>query len=334
MINLVAKLPDVTDAQRARILTAPKTSEAHAALLREIPAMTSLQVGGTGSAPQLPHVVNVAAWNVERCLFPKESAEMLRPHGPHVVLLSEMDSGMARTAQRDTTADVAEALGMHYAYGVEFYEMDLGGAAERVFCRDDFNAHGWHGNAILSSARFEALALIRLDRTGHWFAETGAVDPKQPRIGGRIAVAGIIPSIGGPMCFVSTHLESNADAAHRHLEFDRLLTELEAFCGDMPILIGGDLNTGNHIPPDYNWQDETLFDLARHRGFRWSLTPDGTTTRPSRITPHPIRERKLDWFCHRGMHGEAGVILPALAPDKSPLSDHECIFAQVTAAKD
>lgn len=331
MTQLYDRLPDVTDSQRAAIFGAARTSEAHAQLMADIPAMTGLEVGGSGTGAPLAGEIAIAAWNLERCLFPEKSAELLQAHGVQVALVSEVDSGMARTAQRNTVAAMAEALGMHYAYGVEFYEMDLGGPTERHFCEDDFNLHGWHGNGILSSVPFERLALIRLDLDGHWFTG-GAGDTGQPRVGGRMAVAAVLPTESGPICVISTHLESNAQAPHRHAEFARLLAEVDAFAGDMPVLIGGDLNTGNHMPPDFDWRKETLFGLAEAQGYDWSLTPKGTTTRKSLITPHPTRKMKLDWFCHRGLTGASGQIVPALAPDATPLSDHECIVGRVKVA--
>ena len=46
---------------------------------------------------------------------------------------------------------VAGELGLAYAYGVEFLELSLGSEIERSYCSDDFNAKGFHGNAILAS---------------------------------------------------------------------------------------------------------------------------------------------------------------------------------------
>lgn len=329
MTRIVDTLPLVTKAQRAALLSAPRTAQAHRALMAEVPAMTALEQGGAASAARLPAQFTVAAWNVERCLFPDASAAHLLPHAPALVLLSEMDSGMARTAQANTSAEMARAMGMTYAFGVEFHELGLGGETERAYCTDDFNAAGWHGNAILSSAPFQRLALIRLDEDGHWFRSDAGGSEDQPRLGGRMAVAAVIETETGPLCAVSTHLESNADPVFRHAQMLRLLDAVDAFAPDMPVLIGGDLNTGNHIPPDFDWRKETLFDLARTRGYGWDLTADGMTTRPSLITPHPARQMKLDWFAHRGLTGQAHPVLPAIEESGRPLSDHEIILCDV-----
>ncbi|MGJ8544167.1 MAG: endonuclease/exonuclease/phosphatase family protein [Sulfitobacter sp.] len=329
MTQVLEALPPITAAEQARLRAAPRDVQSHQALMRETPAMNAVQVGGAASAPALPADFTVAAWNVERCLFPQASAQHLRQLRPDIVLLSEVDHGMARSGQRHTAQEMAAELGMAYAFGVEFFEMGLGGPTELAFCKDDFNALGWHGNAVLSSVPLTRAAMIRLDDHGHWFtAQSGAADPEQPRLGGRMAIAAQVPSAAGPICVVSTHLESNADAPYRHAQFERLLDAVAAFAPDMPIMIGGDLNTGNHMPPDFDWQRETLFDLARERGFSWEFTAPGPTTRPSLITPHPQRVMKLDWIAARGFAPQEAGVLSALGADGTPLADHDCVWCR------
>ena len=133
MTRILDRLPPVTPDMRNQITSAPRTAEAHRQLLASIEAMNAVEVGGTASSDELPAEITVLAWNVERCLFPEKTADHIRQIAPQVVLLSEVDNGMARTAQRHTTRDVAEALGMTYAFGVEFHELDLGGPTERPF---------------------------------------------------------------------------------------------------------------------------------------------------------------------------------------------------------
>lgn len=327
---IVAALPRIPDALRDTILSSPRTAAAHATFMAGIPAMRALESGGLASARTLPRSFTAAAWNLERGLFPEASAAHLAAQSPAIVLLSEMDSGMARTAQRNTSADIAAALGMAYAYGVEFFEMALGGPIERSFCTDSVNAAGWHGNAILSCVPFQALHLIRLPEQGFWFdAGRGGGNPHEPRIGTRMAIAAILPTEAGPICAVSTHLESNADAGYRAVQMQVLLDEVDRFAPDMPVLIGGDLNTGNHMPPGFDWRDEGLFDLARARGYAWSATPEGITLQSSLLNPRPPRPMRLDWFATRGLTGTPRGLAPALAPDHTPLSDHLPIFADI-----
>ncbi|WP_254050193.1 endonuclease/exonuclease/phosphatase family protein [Limimaricola cinnabarinus] len=328
-ITVTDRLPPVTAVLRERLLAGPRTTAAHRAMLTRVPAMRMVETGGRAAADPLPESLSVVAWNLERGLFPEASAARLSEHAPQIVLLSEMDNGMARTGQRHTAAAMAEALGMSYAYGVEFHEMDLGGPTERRFCEDDFNALGWHGNAILSKAPFSRVTLIRLDDHGHWYAEEAGADPQQPRLGGRMALAAVIETQGGPLCVVSTHLESNAGSDHRARQMRVLLDGIDRFAPDLPVLIGGDLNTGNHVPPEFDWRKEALFPLAEARGYSWAPNAEGPTTRPSLITPHPDRKMKLDWFASRGLTALGQEILPSISPDGTPLSDHDAVWCRV-----
>tara|TARA_R110002020_G_scaffold86731_1_gene214097 strand:+ start:4786 stop:5802 length:1017 start_codon:yes stop_codon:yes gene_type:complete len=323
----VDRLPLVSARTREAILAAPRTTEAHRAFMAELPAMSLVETGGGGTdadAPA-PQILTVAAWNLQRCLFVEKSAALLAAQQPDVILLSEMDCGMARTAQRHTVADLAAELGMHYCYGVEFFELGLGSEIERPYCTDDHNAAGWHGNAVLSRAAPVATALIRLDDHGHWFIDADFPrDPAQLRIGGRMAIASIIPTVAGKLCVASVHLESNAGSEHRGSQMERLIEAIDRFAPELPVLIGGDLNTGNSKDaPD--WRDEALFDIARDHGYSWDNNAEGVTTRRSFLMPHPTRAMKLDWFAARGLSMDGAEIVPALDPAGEPLSDHELI---------
>ena len=329
-MKTLAELPTVTEAERAKILAAPRTSDVHRSLLAGLPGMNTVRTGGAAQEAQLPAEFTVLAWNLERCLFPEDSAAHVADIAPQVLLLSEMDHGMARTKQRHTTEEMAQALGMAYAFGVEFFEMDLGGETERAFCDDDFNALGWHGNAILSAVPFEKATMFRLDDHGHWFTPDAGGDAGQPRVGGRNAIAAVLPGMDGPICCVSTHLESNSGPAHRAMQFDRLMDAVDDFAPDMPVVIGGDLNTGNHVPPDFDWRAETLFAQAEARGYDWSFTADGLTTRPSLITRHPSRQMKLDWICARGLMCLSHGVLASLDKTDKTLSDHDAVYARAT----
>ncbi|MCT4578209.1 endonuclease/exonuclease/phosphatase family protein [Donghicola sp.] len=329
MTRVVDVLPPATEAQIDAIRIAPRTATAHRVLLADLDCMNAVQVGGQGPSTPLPADPRIIAWNVERCLFPEETAAQVAAHGADVALLSEVDCGMARTQQRHTTADMADALGLHYAFGVEFLELGLGSPTELEFCEDDHNARGWHGNAILSRTPFKRVEMLRLDDHGHWFCPDFGADPGQPRVGGRMALMAVVDTETGSLCVVSTHLESNAGPEHRKEQFDRLLDAIDRFAPDTPVIIGGDLNTGNHVPPDYSWQSETLFAGAQARGYSWSGTPEGMTTRPSLITRHPERRMKLDWFATRGLQTTESVLIASDATGQV-LSDHDAVLCRVT----
>ncbi|MBZ7924097.1 endonuclease [Ensifer adhaerens] len=301
-----------------------RTIAAHDAAMGARPEMNSIEVGGTSSSDTpLAFPLTVAAWNLERCLFPAESAAHLAATNAPVVLLSEMDSGMARTSQRHPTAEVADTLGMHYAYGIEFIEMGLGSDTEREFCEDDFNAKGFHGNALMASVPLGRPFMLRLWGERLWFT-----DGEQPRLGERFAIGAVIETEAGPFVAVSTHLESATTAVYRERQVKELIDALDETFPDMPVLIGGDLNTGNHAGGDF--EAEGLFALSAARGFTRHGGPlDVMTTRPSLITRWPERAMKLDWFLSRGLKiGETRVV-PSLDETGRPLSDHDLITCAI-----
>ena len=103
-----------------------------------------------------------------------------------IIVLNEVDWGMKRTGYRNVAADLASALQMNYAYGVEFIEVDpiaLGTEkfelieekdretlAEQITV--DANRYkGLHGTAILSRFPLVNIRLIPFTEQGHdWYA--------------------------------------------------------------------------------------------------------------------------------------------------------------------
>ncbi len=321
----VAALDVPSREERQSITLLDKTIAAHDAKLVAMDCMTRVETGGQAAATApLAFPFNVTAWNLERCLFPEESAAKMLAEKPAVALLTEMDNGMARTAQRNTTADVARHMDMDYAYGVEFIELGLGSEIEHSFCQDDFNEKGFHGNALMSSVPMQRVFIQRLAGERLWFFNGG----DQPRLGERNAIGAVIETVDGPFLAVSVHLESASPAAYRERQVVQLLDALEAEFGDMPVLIGGDLNTGNHAGGDF--EAEGLFRVALERGFiRHSGALDQMTTRPSLITRWPDRAMKLDWFLSRGLKITESRIISSLDENERPLSDHDMIVCRV-----
>lgn len=321
----VDRLAAPSQEDRTAIVTLEKSIAAHDGRMAEFACMNAVEAGGRAErAEPLPFPFTVAAWNLERCLFPKPSAEHLVTTGAEIVLLSEMDDGMARTRQTNTTAELADELGMAYLYGVEFIELSLGSETELEFCKDDFNGRGLHGNGLLSTVPLHQPFLLRLAGERLWFM--GAVD--QPRLGERMAIGAVINTESGPLVLVSTHLESATTAAYRERQVVGLIDALDAAFPGLPVLIGGDLNTGNHTDGDF--EAEGLFARAAERGFTRHGGPlDVMTTRPSLITRWPERAMKLDWFLSRGLAVSETTIVSSLSPAGRPLSDHDLITCRI-----
>ena len=108
---------------------------------------------------------------------------------PDILLLGEMDLGMARSGNAHTTRALATALGMNYAYGVEFLELTGGELEERKLYPGE-NEWGYHGNAILSRYPLRNVRMLRFPGIEKWYEGKGANESEkvQKRLGGRMAL--------------------------------------------------------------------------------------------------------------------------------------------------
>ena len=330
--NTTPVLQPPSQEARQAAASGPRTLQEHDALLGTWPCLTHLELVQPKAA-SLPQTLIIAAWNIERCKRVEETTEVLRSSGADIVLATEMDHGMARSGQRHTTRDLAEGLGMGYAFGVEFVELGTGDPYETGLFADVPNVHGLHGNAILSRYPLENVALLPLENCGTWFTGTPKNDG-QFRIGGRMAMAA---QIGG-VTYVSVHYESESDAEGRADQTRRLLKQIIKVFGDGPCVIGGDLNTaafsdrrmsGAEILADPTVAEPSFAAFAE-AGFDWqSCNAPGITTRaaPGKPVHYPLK--KLDWLFVRGLGASNPAIIPAICDRGDYLSDHELITAQV-----
>jgi endonuclease/exonuclease/phosphatase family metal-dependent hydrolase len=129
-------------------------------------------------------------FNAERGKYWMHTADLLRPLDADIVILNEMDIGMARSDQQHTTRLLAFALGMNYAWAVEFMELTRGTKAEQDDTKGSYNFLGLHGNAILSRCPLVDPVVFR-DPIGDYFsASSNNVNAKgyEQRLGGRMAL--------------------------------------------------------------------------------------------------------------------------------------------------
>jgi len=323
-----APLTGPSQVERDRLAALERTEANHAAAMAGLACLQRVEAPATVLADPLSFPLTVAAWNLERCYNVEKSADMLGREGAELVLLSEVDNGMARTRQRHTSRDIAARLDMAHAFGVEFLELELGADVELAFCEEDFNLNGFHGNALLARTALQSPVMIRLEAHGHWFT------PETPakRIGTRCAIAAAVMTTAGPLYAVSVHLENRGDATYRETQMRGLIDAIDALAGDTPVIIGGDLNTG--LADNGDFEKETLFAHAYGRGFERHGGPlDQTTTRPSRVSRNPRGTWKLDWFLTRGVDVASSRIVPSVAADDEVLSDHDMVVLEVAGLK-
>lgn len=273
--------------------------------------------------------LRVVAANLERGRRLDDWVALLTAADPDVVLLSEADGGMARSGNRYVARELAERLGMAFAFAVEFVELSLGGEEERTGLPPDArNEFGVHGGAVLSRLPLERPAAVRFEFDGSWYDE----DSTEARVGGRLAVVATV----GDIVVVAPHLESHGGPTGRARQLGDLLDIVEPYADGRPVIVGGDLNThtvdlsgreevGGELTPE-RFRDpvdhEPLFAEAAARGYDWSAA---NTDEPTHRTSHGRGDLNLDWFLTKGLDPSDPVVIPALAGDGTPLSDHDLL---------
>jgi endonuclease/exonuclease/phosphatase family metal-dependent hydrolase len=305
LVRLYEQATPTADLQNKlqRLLTTPFVS--NAATARGVRPLLPV-------APRLGKFLRVVQWNIERGLeydaikvaftdaagfgrllnpaaYPRRSEKrklVLRQVAllkqADVVVLNEVDFGMKRTGYRNVAADLASALQMNYAYGVEFVEVDPIALGLEKFEElppedraklageisiDPARYRGLHGTAILSRFPLENVRLEPFEHQPHdWYAdELKSVRPleagkrlageiafqekvlREVRRGGRTMLTAEIADArlpGGRMTIVATHLESKTEPAGRRKQLEELLGRIKET--NTPVVLAGDMNTSTN----------------------------------------------------------------------------------------
>ncbi len=329
----VAAMEPPGAAARARAAAGFGDRDLHDALARDWPCLQTIELTQPAAPPPLPETLRIAAWNIERCKTVEESAALIARHGIDVVLATELDLGMARSGQRHTTRDLAQALGLGYAFAVEFVELGTGDPRETRDFASVANHAGLHGNAILSRWPLEAPCVLPLDDGGDWFVRAPKNDG-QHRVGGRMAIAARVAGI----TMAAAHYESESDPAGRAAQTQRLLSGLADVFAPGPAVIGGDLNTKAFEAPDLTGPGilndpaaEPSFAAFAAAGFDWRAANIGAVTTRRHPEDPPDKPRwVLDWLMLRDLAARDPFVVPALSPEGAYLSDHDLVGVTVT----
>jgi endonuclease/exonuclease/phosphatase family metal-dependent hydrolase len=294
-------------------------------------------------------IVRVLVWNIERGKSPAQWAAIEQVRRADVLLLCEVDDGMARSNNFDVAAELAARLGLHYAFAPNYFELTRGTRKERFATRGRANARGFHGNAILSRWPLLDVRRLPLPVEFDWFRHY------ERRIGTRVALRATLARPGEPVTVAVAHLEAFASPAQRARQMRVLMEGLH----DAPrAIVGGDFNTLG-IRPGWGGafrlladrardahrltrsvvEHEPLFEEARRVGFYWEdLNCWASTWRLSRILPSRFRA-KLDWILGRNVNvvpGSTAVVradLDRKSRGFGRLSDHDGLTLSIRIAE-
>ncbi len=349
-MSVHSELPPVSEERRAAMLSLPAEPQVHRDLLAELGFLDDVEVAPPPRARPAAASARVVCWNAERGGELESAALVLAEARPDLLLLCELDCGMARSGQRHTARELSRRLGCGYVFGVEYLELGLGDERERTRCAGQRNRIGYHGAAIASPSPIRAPELVRLERSGRWFDGTLG----ERRVGGRMALLGSLTLAGIDVTVASVHLESHSDPDERSAQLARLLEAIERRAPGGPALIGGDLNTSSLSRQEMQDRDrlaaalrddaqrlrnpvphEPLFRMAEALGYDWrACNCLNESTQRVRSADASVRgSLRLDWFLTRGLLASEPTVIAAVAPDCArALSDHEMISLTVEPA--
>jgi endonuclease/exonuclease/phosphatase family metal-dependent hydrolase len=333
--------------EERKALGALLEQQSQKAVMAKIPQFAEAEMDHFAPAPPLvPQELGVLMFNMERGVHLAEIQDFLgdcpdiQPFD--VILANELDDGCARSGNKNTARELAQAFDLNYAWGLEFIEL-VG----------DDNEKGYHGNAVFSRWPIRRAGVIRLPEQYNWYFD------RQRRIGGRLAVYAQLDVGGRPLGVVSIHLENRADGEGRKAQMAEVLKGVRRELPGMPVILGGDLNTntfdgrskediGNIAgSPELRrrclegvFDFEPLLPLAAAEGYQ-IVPEEPKLTRRKPLPDGGFLPLRLDWIMLKGVsatrnhmvstarkdltYARPGSALASFTGDE--LSDHNAIWA-------
>ncbi len=264
-------------------------------------------------------MIRATAWNIERGIQLDGIIEVLATHprmrNSDVLMITEVDLGMARTANRHVARELASALRLNYAFANSYISLVKGSGLE--YHVEGENTLGLHGNALFS--RFPLLQAHRIALP----AGKDLMAGKEKRLGFQQAVAAIVDHPHGPFWAVSLHLDAHCTQRFRHRQMKLVLDHLDRQNPRLPMVIGGDWNTStynskratysilgyarrvlmgvknvvkNHYPHPDRWFERKLFQELEKRGYNYrDLNQLGAGTLHYHMDDEAINTNMGDW---------------------------------------
>lgn len=231
-------------------------------------------------APTDRSSIKALAWNIERGIRFAGIIDALSDHpqlkNKDILLLTELDHGMARSGNRFVARDIARELKLNYAFAPVYIPLQKGSGVESEMAGE--NTTSIHGLALFSPHPIQNVHTVPLPngKDKMW--------GKEKRLGWLRALIADVEHPTGTFRAVTVHLDAHCSRAHRRLQMKIILDHLDRL-SPLPTLIGGDWNTTT-----YNAQSATRAILGY-----WRRVMMGVKKVVQDHLPHPDRhfERKL-----------------------------------------
>lgn len=189
--------------------------------------------------PNLQTPFRAVAWNIDRGKKMDEVIRCLQTHtqlcNADFILLTETDWGMARSGNRNVTADIAAALNMHAYFAPAYMNLTAGHGAERAMGGE--NHYGLHGNSLLSRYPLTNLRVVKLKNSTDKFRS------KEVRLGQQTALLADLELNTHPITLGCIHLDAYSSPRQRAQQLRDVLCVLPKVGS---VVIGGDFNTSTY----------------------------------------------------------------------------------------
>ena len=182
--------------------------------------------------------IRALAWNIERGNRFNGIVAALENHpdlkDKDLLLLTELDYGMARSGNRFVAQELARELKLNYAFAPVYIALQKGSGIEEFAAGE--NTKSLHGLAMFSKYPI---------KNAHAVALPNGKDKmfgKEKRLGYLRALVADIEHKNGDFRAVTIHLDAHSSRRHRQLQMRIVLEHLETLPA-LPVIIGGDWNT-------------------------------------------------------------------------------------------
>ena len=196
-------------------------------VIEKIPQYQTCEVHNLVPAPEtVPETLKHVVFNIERGVTLHETIDFLKMcpdlRDMDIIYANELDDGAERSGNQNVAMEIAKAIGMNYAYGLEFIEL--------------VNPHdkkGFHGNALFSRWPIRWAKAVHLPEQYNWYFD------RQKRIGARVGIVCSLAVGGREVGAVVVHLENRTDSEGRAAQMDAIYQEIQrSFAPDVPVMIG------------------------------------------------------------------------------------------------
>ncbi|HLA94255.1 MAG TPA: endonuclease/exonuclease/phosphatase family protein [Pyrinomonadaceae bacterium] len=237
------------------------------------------------------NMIRALAWNIERGNVFEGIVDALKNHDglkdKDLLLLTELDYGMARSKNRFIAREIAEELKLNYAFAPVYIALQKGSGVESAM--EGENTRSIHGLAMFSKWPMKNAHAVPLPngKDKMW--------GKEKRLGYLRALFADIEHQAGTFRAVTIHLDAHCSRSHRQKQMRIVLDHIDTL-PKLPTLIGGDWNTTtfnsqsstrailgywrrvfmgpknvakNHLPHPERFFEKPMFDEIERRGYEF-----------------------------------------------------------------